>query len=151
MKNSQGTWVKLYTGNEYLEVIGDSPGSIAGSVEITKPDNGTYTHFRMTVRGERIERIKAKINIGGTVYYTTEEIRKRNEQNSQNAENFTISINLGDYGSVTVDDLNYQNEAELVTPLEISSENDLNIVWILRANKGVNYLATHHILKALAQ
>ena len=136
LKNSQGEWVKLYTGSEYLEVIGSGPGTVAGTTEITKPAAGTYTHSRLTLRGERV---KAKIVIGGTSYYTTEETKKRNEQNNQNAETFTLTTNENEYGAITVDDLFYQDEFELLSPLDVSIDKDFTLVWVLKADAGVKY------------
>ncbi len=127
LKNSAGNWISLYSGNEYLETVGTGTGTVS-SITMTKPYNDTYTDLRLTLKGSQR---KVKVVIGGITYYT------QNQTITVEQTPYVMSTNLSDYGVVTKTGFSFVNELSFPTPLVVTSDQDINIVWIEKATDVV--------------
>jgi hypothetical protein len=127
--------VTVYSGEAFLETVGEGSGSVAGSLDGEKPMTGTYKGITLTLSDYKI---KAKIVIDGIPYYTREE-------NVSEGDVWNLSESESDYGYTTV----ARSVPETMTvhfpapsPLNIVSESPVELFWALQRSGTVQYEGT---------
>ncbi|MEJ2468014.1 MAG: hypothetical protein P8Y51_02895 [Campylobacterales bacterium] len=125
--------VTVYSGTAFLESVGEGNGTIAGTLNGQKPTIGIYEGIALTLSDYRI---KTKVVIDDTAYYTREE-------NVSEGDAWNLSENESDYGYTTVT----RSTPETVkvwfpTPLSVESEFPVELFWALLRSGTVRYEGT---------
>lgn len=133
LKQADGTYVTVYSGNEYLEMVGTGAGTFAGVISGTKPNAGTYTGVKLTMSATDSVKRKAKIVSGTTTYFTT-------SATAAMSAPWTLSTSSADYGYITATPSSSPiTEMDFPTPLTVTSNNDVVIVWANEGNGIVSF------------
>ncbi|MBI3813386.1 MAG: fibronectin type III domain-containing protein [Nitrospinae bacterium] len=128
MKNDN-TWVTVYSGSEYLETVGTAANSIAGVLNGSMPPAGIYTSVKPTISNFKIK-VKIVSPTDGKTYYTTAQTVVYGSTTP-----WTLSTSSASYDYITITsvDVGNTNTTTFPTPLTVTGNSSVNLVW---ANEG---------------
>lgn len=131
------TWVTVYSGGEYLETVGTGTNSIAGALAGSMPGPGVYNGSKLTVSNFKI---KVKIVSGATSYYSTAQtLDGVGPLTTQSTTPWTLSISSTAYDYVTISTTSGSIVTEFPTPLTVTGNSDVNLVWAFERCGVVTY------------
>ncbi len=133
LKKSDGTYVTVYSGNEYLETVGTGAGTFAGVVSGIMPNDGTYTGVKLTSSATDSFKVKVKIVSGTTTYFTTKTTAAKGVP-------WSFSTSSANYDYITATPTSSPIlEMDFPTPLTVTSNNNVDIIWELERNGIVSF------------
>jgi len=134
------TWVTVYSGNEYLETVGTGTDSVAGALTGTMPSPGIYTGCKLTISNSKV---KVKIVSGATTYYTTAQtVESVSPGTLESTTPWPLSTSSADYDYITISSTGDSTITDFPTPLTITGNSDVNIVWACERCGIVTYNGT---------
>ena len=120
----------IYNGSSYLEAAGKGVNTVVSALAGTFPAEGEYKGLVITADSFRI---KAKLLIDGTAYYSIDE-------NLIQGEAWHLSTNAAVYApTVIATDGTMQIETYFSNPLAVSAGNPVELGWVLQRSDAISY------------